>query len=167
MLLLINDIDKIQKLMPAVLIATTILLVAIVFVIIKVILKTNSQKALAKVDISDFVIFNDINIEILNRSTFSSRGGIPINAKMLINNSQLILLQKENPKIFDISINLPITLYNSKNKDQCEIKIFGLKEIKIILHPGKELFKITQEITLRPKNKEDFENIKNEIKNWC
>jgi len=156
-----------MKLLPVVILGILIILVPLVLVIIKVILKTNSQKTLSKINISDFAIFDDINIEILSYSTFNSRGGTPIKAKMLINNSQLILLQRENPRIFDISINLPLTLFNSKNKDDCEIKIFGWKEIKIILHPGKELFRVTQEITLKHKNREDFEKIKTIIRNWC
>lgn len=160
--------DHLQTIMLVVISGFLITLLVILTLVLRKINWANSKKILDAINPSDFEIFDYISIQISSFSTFRVVSGIPQKAKIFINNSKLIILHKKKPTLFDINFKLPLTILNSKNKEDCEIKIFTPKKLVIIiLNPSKsEFFKIRQEINIIIKDKNDFERFRMILRNW-
>ena len=154
--------------MPIVFIGMPIILLFIILFVLRNIVWKNSKKVFNELNNSDFEIFDNIYLQITRYTILSLIVGIPFKAQLLINNSQLILLLRKKPILFDINLNLPLKLSNSKRKEDYEIKILSMNKISILVKPHpKEPIKIYQKIYIKPKDRDDFEKLKVILINWC
>ena len=145
--------------------------VILVYIILKVLQKEkwkSTQKILAGIDLNDFEVFENVQIQTSSYSHFKVISGIPHKGRLLVNNSRFIVLTDKMPSFLTYNSTLPLDI-NSKKKDgQYEMKICNWKAILLTLKSqssGIGFFK--RELLIEPKDSKDFERLKKSLNNWC
>jgi hypothetical protein len=98
-------------------------------------------------------------------SYFKAFIGVQKNGKLFINNTQIIILNKQKPYLLNFTSTLPLVLNNSTD-NQYSIKVCTWRAILItIKQKGIGIQKT--EILLEPDNDFDFERLKTNLNYWC
>ena len=99
----------------------------LVYIILKVLQKEkwrSTQKILAGIDLNDFEVFENVQIQTSSYSHFKVISGIPHKGRLLVNNSRFIALTDKIPSFLTYNSTLPLDI-NSNQKDvQFEMKIW-------------------------------------------
>ena len=145
--------------------------VILVYVVLKVLQKEkwrSTQKILAGIDINDFEVFENVQIQTSSYSHFKVISGIPHKGRLLVNNSRFIALTDKIPSFLTYNSTLPLDI-NSNQKDvQFEMKICNWKAILLTLKSqssGIGFFK--RELLIETKDSNDFERLTKSLNNWC
>mgnify|MGYP006876633917 FL=1 len=143
----------------------------LVYIILKVLQKEkwrSTQKILAGIDLNDFEVFENVQIQTSSYSHFKVISGIPHKGRLLVNNSRFIVLTDKIPSFLTYNSTLPLDI-NSNQKDvQFEMKICNWKAILLTLKSqssGIGFFK--RELLIEPKDSNDFERLTKSLNNWC
>ena len=145
--------------------------VILVYIILKVLQKEkwrSTQKILAGIDLNDFEVFENVQIQTNSYSHFKVISGIPHKGRLLVNNSRLIVLTEKIPSFLTYNSTLPLDIKPNKKDVQYELKICNWKAILLTLKSqssGIGFFK--RELLIEPKDNNDFERLKKSIINWC
>ena len=145
--------------------------VILVYIILKVLQKEkwrSTQKILAGIDLNDFEVFENVQIQTSSYSHFKVISGIPHKGRLLVNNSRFIVLTDKIPSFLTYNSTLPLDI-NSNQKDvQFEMKICNWKAILLTLKSqssGIGFFK--RELLIETKDSNDFERLTKSLNNWC
>jgi len=142
--------------------------IIISFIVLKILQNDKwkrSEEILVKIKDSNFETFENIRIQITNFSYLKAFIGVQQNGKLFINNTQIIILNKQKPYLLNITSTLPLVLKKSTD-NQYNIKICTWRAILIsIKQKGIGIQKT--EILLEPGNNFDFERLKTKINYWC
>jgi len=143
----------------------------LVYIILKVLQKEkwrSTQKILAGIDLNDFEVFENVQIQTSSYSHFKVISGIPHKGRLLVNNSRFIALTDKIPSFLTYNSTLPLDI-NSNQKDvQFEMKICNWKAILLTLKSqssGIGFFK--RELLIETKDSNDFERLTKSLNNWC
>ena len=143
----------------------------LVYIILKVLQKEkwrSTQKILAGIDLNDFEVFENVQIQTSSYSHFKVISGIPHKGRLLVNNSRFIVLTDKIPSFLTYNSTLPLDI-NSNQKDvQFEMKICNWKAILLTLKSqssGIGFFK--RELLIETKDSNDFERLTKSLNNWC
>jgi hypothetical protein len=145
--------------------------VILVYIVLKVLQKEkwrSTQKILAGIDLNDFEVFENVQIQTSSYSHFKVISGIPHKGRLLVNNSRFIVLTEKKPSFLTYNSTLPLDINSNKKDGQYEMKICNWKAILLILKSqssGIGFFK--RELLIEPKDNNDFERLKKSIINWC
>ena len=141
----------------------------LVYIILKVLQKEkwrSTQKILAGLNLNDFEVFENVQIQTSSYSHFKVISGIPHKGRLLINNLRFIVLTEKVPSFLTYNSTLPLDI-NSNQKDvQFEMKICNWKAILLTLKSqssGIGFFK--RELLIEPKDNNDFERLKKSLNN--
>jgi hypothetical protein len=143
----------------------------LVYIILKVLQKEkwrSTQSILAGIDLNDFEVFENVQIQTSSYSHFKVISGIPHKGRLLVNNSRFIVLTDKIPSFLTYNSTLPLDI-NSNQKDvQFEMKICNWKAILLTLKSqssGIGFFK--RELLIETKDSNDFERLTKSLNNWC
>ena len=145
--------------------------VILVYIILNVLQKEkwrSTQKILAGIDLNDFEVFENVQIQTSSYSHFKVISGIPHKGRLLVNNSRFIVLTEKKPSFLTYNSTLPLDINSNKKEGQYEMKICNWKAILLTLKSqssGIGFFK--RELLIEPKDNNDFERLKKSIINWC
>ncbi len=145
--------------------------VILVYIILKVLQKEkwkSTQKILAGIDLNDFEVFENVQIQTSSYSHFKVISGIPHKGRLLVNNSRFIVLTDKMPSFLTYNSTLPLDINSNKKDVQYEMKICNWKAILLTLKSqssGIGFFK--RELLIEPKDNNDFERLKKSLNNWC
>ena len=145
--------------------------VILVYIILKVLQKEkwkSTQKILAGIDLNDFEVFENVQIQTSSYSHFKVISGIPHKGRLLVNNSRFIVLTDKMPSFLTYNSTLPLEINSNKQCGQYEMKICNWKAILLTLKSqssGIGFFK--RELLIEPKDSKDFERLKKSLNNWC
>ncbi len=145
--------------------------VILVYIILKVLQKEkwkSTQKILAGIDLNDFEVFENVQIQTSSYSHFKVISGIPHKGRLLVNNSRFIVLTDKMPSFLTYNSTLPLDINSNKKDVQYEMKICNWKAILLTLKSqssGIGFFK--RELLIEPKDSKDFERLKKSLNNWC
>jgi len=145
--------------------------VILVYIILKVLQKEkwrSTQKILAGIDLNDFEVFENVQIQTSSYSHFKVISGIPHKGRLLVNNSRFIVLTEKIPSFLTYNSTLPLDINSNKKDVQYEMKICNWKAILLTLKSqssGIGFFK--RELLIEPKDSKDFERLKKSLNNWC
>ena len=145
--------------------------VILVYVVLKVLQKEkwrSTQKILAGIDINDFEVFENVQIQTSSYSHFKVISGIPHRGRLLVNNSRFIVLSEKIPSFLTYNSTLPLDIYSNEKDGQYEMKICNWKAILLTLKSqssGIGFFK--RELLIETKDSNDFERLTKSLNNWC
>jgi hypothetical protein len=126
-----------------------------------------TKSLLDSIDKSDFEFFDNLTIQTSSYSNFKIISGFNDKGFLYINNNRMYLLSSRQPSLLIYSA-LPMDLKNMRKDNQFEIKICTWKAVSLIFKDlSPKIFNQRKEILIEPKNLEDFERLKNILKNWC
>ena len=143
----------------------------LVYIVLKILQKEkwrSTQKILAGIDLNDFEVFENVQIQTSSYSHFKVISGIPHKGRLLVNNSRFIALTDKIPSFLTYNSTLPLDINSNKKDTQYEMKICNWKAILLTLKSqssGIGFFK--RELLIEPKDSNDFERLKKSINNWC
>ena len=143
----------------------------LVYIILKVLQKEkwrSTQKILAGIDLNDFEVFENVQIQTSSYSHFKVISGIPHKGRLLVNNSRFIVLTDKIPSFLTYNSTLPLDINSNKKDVQYEMKICNWKAILLTLKSqssGIGFFK--RELLIETKDSNDFERLTKSLNNWC
>jgi len=143
----------------------------LVYIILKVLQKEkwrSTQKILAGIDLNDFEVFENVQIQTSSYSHFKVISGIPHKGRLLVNSSRFIVLTEKIPSFLTYNSTLPLDINSNKKDVQYEMKICNWKAILLTLKSqssGIGFFK--RELLIEPKDSNDYERLKKSLNNWC
>ena len=145
--------------------------VILIFIVLKVLQKTKwkaTQSILAGLQLTDFEVFENVQIQTSSYSHFKVIAGIPHMGRLLVNSSRFIVLTDKMPSFLTYNSTLPLEINSNKQCGQYEMKICNWKAILLTLKSqssGIGFFK--RELLIEPKDNNDFERLKKSLNNWC
>ena len=145
--------------------------VILVYIILKVLQKEkwkSTQKILAGIDLNDFEVFENVQIQTSSYSHFKVISGIPHKGRLLVNNSRFIVLTEKIPSFLTYNSTLPLDINSNKKDVQYEMKICNWKAILLTLKSQSSgIGFLKRELLIEPKDSNDFERLKKALNNWC
>jgi len=143
----------------------------LVYIILKVLQKEkwrSTQKILAGIDLNDFEVFENVQIQTSSYSHFKVISGIPHKGRLLVNNSRFIVLTEKIPSFLTYNSTLPLDINSNKKDVQYEMKICNWKAILLTLKSQSSgIGFLKRELLIEPKDSNDFERLKKALNNWC
>ena len=145
--------------------------VILVYIILKVLQKEkwkSTQKILAGIDLNDFEVFENVQIQTSSYSHFKVISGIPHKGRLLVNNSRFIALTDKIPSFLTYNSTLPLDINSNKKDVQYEMKICNWKAILLTLKSQSSgIGFLKRELLIEPNDSNDFERLKKSLNNWC
>jgi len=143
----------------------------LVYIILKVLQKEkwrSTQKILAGLNLNDFEVFENVQIQTSSYSHFKVISGIPHKGRLLINNLRFIVLTEKIPSFLTYNSTLPLDINSNKKDVQYEMKICNWKAILLTLKSQSSgIGFLKRELLIEPKDSNDFERLKKALNNWC
>ena len=143
----------------------------LVYIILKVLQKEkwrSTQKILAGLNLNDFEVFENVQIQTSSYSHFKVISGIPHKGRLLINNLRFIVLTEKVPSFLTYNSTLPLDINSNKKDVQYEMKICNWKAILLTLKSQSSgIGFLKRELLIEPKDSNDFERLKKALNNWC
>ena len=138
--------------------------VILIFIVLKVLQKTKwkaTQRILAGLELTNFEVFENVQIQSNNYSHLKVITGIPHKGRLLVNNSQFIVLTDKMPSVLAFNSILPLEINANNHGSEFEIKICGWKAILLTLKSQLSgIGFVKRELLIEPKDHKDFERLK-------
>jgi len=145
--------------------------ILLIYIVLKVLQKEKwkaTQKILAGIDLADFEVFENVQIQTSSYSHFKVIAGIPHMGRLLVNSSRFIVLTDKMPSFLTYNSTLPLEINSNKHSGEYEMKICNWKAILLTLKSQLSgIGFIKRELLIEPKDNNDFERLKKSLINWC